>query len=87
RIARGSGIAGLSGVRETNGRIIRPLLGFTKKELVAYCAAHGVVPCDDPSNSNTDFDRVQFRNWLASAPPRSMPAGRHAPLPRCRARI
>lgn len=68
RIARGSGIAGLSGVRETNGRIIRPLLGVTKKELVAYCAAHGVVPCDDPSNSNTDFDRVQFRNWLASAP-------------------
>ncbi|MEY4869132.1 MAG: tRNA lysidine(34) synthetase TilS, partial [Pseudomonadota bacterium] len=27
-----------------------------------------VAPCDDPSNSNTDFDRVQFRNWLASAP-------------------
>lgn len=69
RIARGSGIAGLSGIRESNGRIIRPLLGFTKAQLVAICAEAGVTPCEDPSNANIDFDRVQIRNWLKTAPP------------------
>lgn len=68
RIARGSGIAGLSGIRECNGRIIRPLLGFTKQQLVALCVEEGIVPCEDPSNANVDFDRVQIRNWLKSAP-------------------
>ncbi|MBP6435645.1 MAG: tRNA lysidine(34) synthetase TilS, partial [Sphingorhabdus sp.] len=68
RIARGSGIAGLSAIRESNGRVIRPLLGFTKAELVAVCDAHHVVPCEDPSNANPDFDRVQIREWLKSAP-------------------
>jgi tRNA(Ile)-lysidine synthase len=69
RIARGSGIAGLSAIRESNGRIIRPLLGFTKAQLVAICQEQGVRPCEDPSNANVDFDRVQIRNWLKSAPP------------------
>lgn len=69
RIARGSGLAGLASIREQNRRIIRPLLGFTKEELVAYCQAHSVEPCIDPSNENTAFDRVQMRQWLASAPP------------------
>ncbi|RDV03013.1 tRNA lysidine(34) synthetase TilS [Sphingorhabdus pulchriflava] len=69
RIARGSGIAGLSSIRETNGRIIRPLLGFTKAQLVAVCQEQGVIPCEDPSNANVDFDRVQIRNWLKTAPP------------------
>lgn len=69
RIARGSGISGLSAIRESNGRIIRPLLAFGKAELIAVCEDAGVAPCDDPSNANTDFDRVQFRNWLKTAPP------------------
>lgn len=68
RIFRGSGIAGLSGIRETYGRVIRPLLGFTKNQLIEYCEANGVIPCDDPSNKNDNFDRVRFRNWLATAP-------------------
>ncbi|MGL5837982.1 MAG: tRNA lysidine(34) synthetase TilS [Sphingorhabdus sp.] len=68
RMARGSGLAGLASIRETNGRIIRPLLGFTKTELVAICERYGVAPCNDPSNANADFDRVQIRNWLQSAP-------------------
>lgn len=69
RIARGSGIAGLSGIRERNGRIIRPLLELTKAQLLKICLEAGVVPCEDPSNANEDFDRVQVRNWLQSAPP------------------
>ncbi len=66
RLSRGSGIDGLAGVRAKNGRIIRPLLSFTKNELVGICSAEGIVPVQDPSNKDTAFDRVRMRQWLAS---------------------
>jgi tRNA(Ile)-lysidine synthase len=66
RLARGSGVDGLSSIRAYNGRVIRPLLKFNKAELVALCAEAGIVPVDDPSNSNADFARVAMRNWLAT---------------------
>ncbi len=65
RLARGSGVDGLAGVRAVNGRIIRPLLDFTKSELLNICRAAGISPADDPSNHNADFDRVRMRNWLS----------------------
>jgi tRNA(Ile)-lysidine synthase len=68
RLARGSGVGGLSGVRRTNGRIIRPLLDFTKAELVAVCERAAITAVQDPSNTNTDFDRVRMRAWLAAMP-------------------
>lgn len=66
RLARGSGIDGLSGIRAHNGRVVRPLLDFTKTELIEICARAGVQPVDDPSNANSNFDRVAMRDWLAS---------------------
>jgi tRNA(Ile)-lysidine synthase len=67
RLSRGSGVDGLSGIRERNGHIIRPLLGFTKTELEAICAEAGITPVRDPSNSDTDFDRVRMRQWIATS--------------------
>jgi tRNA(Ile)-lysidine synthase len=66
RLARGSGIDGLSGIRARNGRVVRPLLEFTKAELIDICASAGIGWVNDPSNANIDFDRVAMRNWLAS---------------------
>jgi tRNA(Ile)-lysidine synthase len=68
RLIRGSGVDGLSGIRSTYGRIIRPLLSFTKSELIAICQTAGIVPVQDPSNDSTDFDRVRIRQYLAAAP-------------------
>jgi tRNA(Ile)-lysidine synthase len=68
RLARGSGVDGLAGIREHNGRIIRPVLAFTKTELARLCTSAGVEPVSDPSNDNADFDRVAMRQWLATAP-------------------
>ena len=68
RLARGSGVDGLSAIRSTNGKILRPLLGFTKDELISICATAGLNPVVDPSNENTDFERVAMRNWLANTP-------------------
>ncbi|MFN3619486.1 tRNA lysidine(34) synthetase TilS [Sphingorhabdus sp.] len=67
RLARGSGVDGLSAIRARNGRVIRPLLGFPKSELVDICARADIRPMDDPSNTNADFDRVAMRIWLAAA--------------------
>lgn len=66
RVARGSGVDGLSAIRTTNGRVIRPLLDFSKAELVDICAQSGIKPVEDPSNANDDYDRVSIRQWLAS---------------------
>lgn len=71
RLARGSGLAGLAGVREwthlPGGEtpLIRPLLGFRKHELEAVVESAGIVPASDPSNQNPAFDRVRVRQHLA----------------------
>ena len=65
RLARGSGVAGLAAIRARNGHIIRPLLGFSKAELETICAGEGIEPVHDPSNDDSDFDRVAMRQWLA----------------------
>ena len=66
RLARGSGVDGLSGIRARNGRVVRPLLEFTKAELIDICYSNGIQSVNDPSNADIDFDRVAMRNWLAS---------------------
>ena len=69
RLNRGSGIAGLAGVRETGEvaglRVIRPLLGFRRAELAGIVA--GTAVADDPSNADPRFDRVRLRQALAGA--------------------
>ena len=65
RLARGSGLSGLAGIRRRNGPVLRPLLAFEKMELVAICRAAGLTPVNDPSNSDHAFDRVRMRRLLA----------------------
>ena len=72
RLARGSGIAGLGGSRAsrplTDGvRLIRPLLGWRKAELVALVEAAGIEPVDDPANRDPRHDRSRIRRWLADS--------------------
>jgi tRNA(Ile)-lysidine synthase len=66
RIARGSGIDGLAAVRARQGRIVRPMLGFTKSDMEEICTRSGITPVRDPSNSDDSFDRVVMRQWLSS---------------------
>lgn len=51
-ILRGTGLDGLRGIPERRGLIIRPLLGVSRAEIDAYCAAHGLFPRQDASNSS-----------------------------------
>jgi tRNA(Ile)-lysidine synthase len=67
RLNRGSGVAGLAGVRRRRGRIVRPVLGWRRSELAAVVAAAGVTPVDDPSNRDDRYDRARLRKVLAEA--------------------
>lgn len=73
RLNRGSGLAGLSGVRArgtvsgTDFPLLRPLLGWRRSELAALVEACGWQAVQDPSNMDERFDRVRMRKALASA--------------------
>ncbi len=56
------GLAGMSAVRPLDGvRLLRPLLGVGKAELLALLAAREQPWISDPSNSNPAFERVRLR--------------------------
>jgi tRNA(Ile)-lysidine synthase len=72
RLARGSGVRGLAGMRArsvapgSHVRLIRPLLGWRRSELEEICAAAGIMPVADPSNDDDRFERIRVRHGLAS---------------------
>ncbi|WP_166038540.1 tRNA lysidine(34) synthetase TilS [Sphingosinicella sp. YJ22] len=75
RLARGSGVAGLAGVRAVNAWpatksdvVVRPLLGWRKAELVAIVEAAGLQAVVDPTNDDDRLDRTHARRLLDSAP-------------------
>lgn len=84
RLNRGSGVAGLAGVR-ARGRVpgtdlplLRPLLGWRRTELAAVIEAAGIVAAQDPSNLDDRFDRVRLRKALAGADWIDVPALAHS---------
>ncbi|MCF3630570.1 tRNA lysidine(34) synthetase TilS [Thalassospiraceae bacterium LMO-SO8] len=63
----GFGAAGMSAlVSFPELRLLRPLLGIRHGALTAYLAAKGVAWIEDPSNANTDFERVRIRRRLVT---------------------
>jgi len=67
RLNRGAGVAGLSGVRAVNGRVLRPLLGWRRHELARIVADAGIEAVDDPSNADPRYDRTRMREALAAS--------------------
>jgi tRNA(Ile)-lysidine synthase len=72
RLARGAGLRGLVGVRQTRPleagiAVVRPVLDWRREELAAIVAAAGITPIDDPANRDPRHDRSRFRGMLADA--------------------
>lgn len=73
RLNRGSGARGLAGMRPvsaipgSDGRLLRPLLGWRRSELAPICETAGLKPANDPSNEDEQFERVRVRKALESA--------------------
>lgn len=61
---RGTGIDGLCGMSVDNGEILRPLLGFSRKEIEDYLCDEGENHIVDSSNLESDYRRNYIRNEL-----------------------
>ena len=64
---RGTGLHGLTGIPVSYGHIKRPLLSFTKEELLQYAAENKLQYRDDSSNQSSKYTRNFFRNELIPA--------------------
>lgn len=60
--ARGTGLSGLCGIPKKRGRIIRPIIGFTRAELEEYCAQKGVCFVTDSTNLTDEYARNKIRH-------------------------
>ena len=76
---RGEGLGGMVGMLPRQQDIIRPLLGVTHAETVAYCSQHALLPLEDTSNRDPRFLRNRVRHELLPLL-ESMNPGIHATL-------
>ncbi|MFG1242540.1 tRNA lysidine(34) synthetase TilS [Xanthobacter sp. DSM 14520] len=86
RLARGSGLSGLSGMRGDAARdglaLLRPLLDVPKARLVATLEAASVAFVRDPSNSDPRFARPRLRALAPALAAEGLDARRLAVLAR-----
>lgn len=65
RIARGTGLSGLCGIAPIRpfgaGDLVRPLLGFTKQEILQYCKENALAFVTDSTNADTAYARNRIR--------------------------
>jgi len=64
RIIRGSGLQGLSAMKYKNGRLIRPLLGTTRSDILEYIKKNKLTYRTDKTNGSDLFFRNKIRNKL-----------------------
>ena len=73
QLYRGSGLSGLQGMLEKNGRILRPLLPFSRKELAQLSKEVNLSWREDSSNQSTKYLRNLFRLKLIPALEKEIP--------------
>ena len=63
-LSRQSGISGLCGIGKQNGKVLRPLLGFTKKELIDFVKRNEIPFHEDATNSDLSIPRNFIRHTV-----------------------
>lgn len=63
-LLRGTGLRGLTGISIQVGRIIRPLMFATRKEILEYAVQHHIPFREDSSNRSTKYLRNKVRLGL-----------------------
>lgn len=61
---RGTGLAGLRGIPEARGGVVRPVIGFRRDELRSLLRGNGIEWREDASNSDTVYLRNRVREEL-----------------------
>ena len=63
-LCRGSGIAGLVGMKPFSGAVIRPLLGVSREEIEEFLGERNQVWCMDSTNLENNYSRNFLRNQI-----------------------
>jgi tRNA(Ile)-lysidine synthase len=63
-LARGTGIHGLTGIKNKSGIIIRPLLFASREEIHNYALTYSLEWREDSSNSSLKYSRNKVRNQI-----------------------
>ena len=66
-LARGSGIAGLCGMRKVRGKILRPLLNVPRREIEVFLRENGVSWRTDSTNLTLEYTRNKIRSQAVPA--------------------
>lgn len=67
---RGTGVKGMTGMRGSSllpgsdARLIRPLIGFTRKDIHEYAVSHGLQWHEDSTNADSAYKRNCIRNEI-----------------------
>ncbi|MBO5268250.1 MAG: tRNA lysidine(34) synthetase TilS [Muribaculaceae bacterium] len=63
-LIRGSGVAGLAGMRYRNEHVVRPLLDVSRADIEAYLKGRGLEWVNDSTNAECNYARNRVRNRL-----------------------
>jgi len=63
-LTRGTGIAGLTGIKNSTDHIIRPLLFATRDSIEKYCRKNRISYREDRSNAETKYTRNKIRHLV-----------------------
>jgi len=74
RLASSPSRRALLGMAPRNGRLIRPLLAFTREQTAGYCQARGLAWREDGSNASDAYARNRIRQDLVPALESAHPA-------------
>ena len=63
-LSRGTGLDGLTGIPEINGKVVRPLLPFPRAIILSYAKENNIAWREDTSNSSTKYLRNKIRHEI-----------------------
>ena len=73
RLARGASLTGARGMLEENTYILRPFLGWSKKDIIAYAQENGLQYREDYTNQELDATRNKIRLQILPALEEAVP--------------
>lgn len=62
--ARGAALSGICGIPPVRGKIIRPLIEFSREQIEAYANEHGVDYVTDSTNLTDEYTRNKIRHGV-----------------------
>lgn len=63
-LSRGTGIKGLTGIKNDDSKTLRPLLPYSKSEILQYAVENNLEWREDKSNAETDYIRNKIRHHI-----------------------